>query len=202
MFAYLDGTVAEKNLNELVLDVMGVGWQLNCSMNTLQNVPPVGEQVKIYTLLNVREDAMELFGFYSKEEKRMFQQLTAVSGIGPKTALAILGSMPLRDLQLAIMTGDTTALSRAPGIGKKTAQRIALELKEHVTAEDMAAAGVPAVAADRGAPEDGVAEAIMALQSLGYSASEAARAVGSVKDQSTKADELTRLALRSMVSKG
>lgn len=199
MFAYLEGTVAEKNLNELVLDVMGIGWQLNCSMNTLQNLPPIGERVKVYTLMNVREDAAELFGFASREEKRMFQQLTNVSGIGPKTALAILGSMPLRDLQLAIMTGDITALSRAPGIGKKTAQRIALELKEHVSAEDMAATGVT-VKIDTSVPEDGVAEAIMALQSLGYSASEAAKAVSTVKDQSTQADELIRLALRSMVS--
>lgn len=199
MFAYFEGTVAEKNLNELVLDVMGIGWQLNCSMNTLQNLPPIGERVKVYTLMNVREDAAELFGFASREEKRMFQQLTNVSGIGPKTALAILGSMPLRDLQLAIMTGDITALSRAPGIGKKTAQRIALELKEHVSAEDMAATGVT-VKIDTSVPEDGVAEAIMALQSLGYSASEAAKAVSTVKDQSTQADELIRLALRSMVS--
>ncbi len=197
MYAYLDGTVAEKNQNELILDVMGVGWQLSCSMNTLQNVPPVGEHVKVYTLLLVREDAMELFGFYSREEKQMFSRLTSVSGIGPRTALGILSSMPLRDLQLAILTGDITALSRAPGVGKKTAQRIALELKERVSPEEMAASGVT-VTVDSTVPEDGVSEAIMALQSLGYSASEAAKAVSAVKGQSAQADELIRLALRSM----
>ncbi len=199
MYAYLEGTVAEKNQNEIVIDVMGVGYQLSCSMNTLQNAPMIGERMRIYTILNVREDAMELYGFYSKEEKRMFTQLTSVSGIGPKTALGMLGAMPLRDLQLAIMTGDTTALSRAPGIGKKTAQRIALELREHVSAEELAASGT-SVRIDTTAPSDGVAEAIMALQTLGYSASEAAKAVGSVKDQSDKADELIRLALKSMVT--
>lgn len=197
MYAYLDGTVAEKNQNELILDVMGVGWQLSCSMNTLQNVPPVGERVKVYTLLLVREDAMELFGFYCREEKQMFSRLTSVSGIGPRTALGILSSMPLRDLQLAILTGDITALSRAPGVGKKTAQRIALELKERVSPEEMAASGVT-VTVDSAVPEDGVSEAIMALQSLGYSASEAAKAVSAVKGQSVQADELIRLALRSM----
>ena len=197
MFAYLEGTVAEKNLNELVLDVNGIGWSLSCSMNTLQNVPPIGERVKVFTCLNVREDAMELFGFYSREEKQMFTKLTGISGIGPKTALGILGSMPLRDLQLAIMTGDITALSRAPGIGKKTAQRIALELKEHVSAEDLTGSGIT-VKIDTSAPQDGVAEAIMALQSLGYSASEAAKAVSAVKDRSAQADELIRLALRGM----
>ena len=199
MYAYLEGTVAEKNQNEIVIDVMGVGYQLSCSMNTFQNAPMIGERMRIYTILNVREDAMELYGFYSKEEKRMFTQLTSVSGIGPKTALGMLGAMPLRDLQLAIMTGDTTALSRAPGIGKKTAQRIALELREHVSAEELAASGA-SVRIDTTAPSDGVAEAIMALQTLGYSASEAAKAVGSVKDQSDKADELIRLALKSMVT--
>ncbi len=197
MFAYLEGTVAEKKLNELVLDINGIGWQLSCSMNTLQNVPPIGEKAKLYTWLSVREDAMELFGFYSREEKQMFSRLTAISGIGPKTALGILGSMSLRDLQLAIMTGDITALSRAPGIGKKTAQRIALELKEHVSAEELAGSGIT-VKVDSAAPQDGVAEAIMALQSLGYSASEAAKAVSAVKGQSDQADELIRLALRGM----
>ena len=197
MYAYLDGTVAEKKQNELILDVMGVGWQLSCSMNTLQNVPPIGERVKVYTLLLVREDAMELFGFYCREEKQMFLRLTSVSGIGPRTALGILSSMPLRDLQLAILTGDITALSRAPGVGKKTAQRIALELKERVSPEEMAASGVT-VTVDSAVPEDGVSEAIMALQSLGYSASEAAKAVSAVKGQSAQADELIRLALRSM----
>lgn len=197
MYAYLDGTVAEKKQNELILDVMGVGWQLSCSMNTLQNVPPIGERVKVYTLLLVREDAMELFGFYCREEKQMFLRLTSVSGIGPRTALGILSSMPLRDLQLAILTGDITALSRAPGVGKKTAQRIALELKERVSPEEMAASGVT-VTVDSAVPEDGVSEAIMALQSLGYSASEAAKAVSAVKGQSAQADKLIRLALRSM----
>ena len=128
MYAFIEGQVCEKNTGELILLAGGVGYRIACSMNTLQVAPAVGETMRCHTILSVREDAMELFGFATKEEKRMFQSLTAISGVGPKLALAILGSMPLRDLNLAILMGDITALSRAPGIGKKTAQRIALEL--------------------------------------------------------------------------
>ena len=125
MYAYLKGIVADKGQNELVLDVGGVGYLLSVSMTTLQETPPIGESMKAYTYLSVREDAMDLFGFATQEEKTMFLKLLGVSGIGPKLALAILGAMPLRDLTLAIVMGDVTALSRAPGVGKKTAQRIA-----------------------------------------------------------------------------
>ena len=136
MYAFLKGVIADKGQNEIVIDVGGVGYQLSCSMTTLQEIPPVGETKKVYTYLSVREDAMELFGFATKEEKSMYLRLLSVSGIGPKVALSILGSMPLRDLTLAIVTGDITALSRAPGVGKKTAQRLALELKEKATIQD------------------------------------------------------------------
>ena len=94
MYAFIEGEVCEKLNGSLVLLASGVGWQLNCSNNTLQAAPPVGEKMRCYTYLSVREDAMELFGFASREEKEMFLQLTSVSGIGPKTALGVLGSMP------------------------------------------------------------------------------------------------------------
>lgn len=197
MYAYLKGTVADKGLNELVLDVGGVGYLLSVSMTTLQDTPPVGESMKVYTYLAVREDAMELFGFATREEKEMFLKLMSVSGIGPKLALAILGSMPLRDLSLAIVTGDVNALSRAPGVGKKTAQRIALELKEKVSESDFAAAPT-AHTAYTPVQEDAATEALAALQALGYTAAEAARAISQVRGQSDKANDLVRLALRSM----
>ena len=137
MYAFIEGQVCEKNNNTLVLLAGGVGYQLSCSMNTLQAAPMTGETMRCHTWLSVREDAMELFGFATVEEKQLFLSLTSVSGVGPKTALGILGSMPLRDLNLAILLGDVTALSRAPGIGKKTAQRIALELKDKVSQADI-----------------------------------------------------------------
>lgn len=197
MYAYIKGTVAEKGPNELVLDAGGVGYLLSCSMTTLQEIPPVGETIKVYTYFSVREDAMELYGFASREEKGMFTRLLTVSGIGPKVALSLLGSMPLRDLTLAIVTGDITALSRAPGVGKKTAQRLALELKEKVDQS-----GLDYSPASGGAltppQEDASAEALAALQALGYTPIEAARAIAQVRGQSDSANELVRLALRGM----
>ena len=201
MYAFIEGEVCEKLNGSLVLLASGVGWQLNCSNNTLQAAPPVGEKMRCYTYLSVREDAMELFGFASREEKEMFLQLTSVSGIGPKTALGVLGAMPLRDLNLAILLGDVNALSRAPGIGKKTAQRIALELKDKVTQADVSAsaagsaAAAPAVSALNA---DGVAEAIEALIALGYSSTEARNAISQIRGQSDKPEDLIRLALRAM----
>jgi len=200
MYSYIRGIVADKGHNELVIEAAGVGYLLNCSMNTMQDAPAAGEEMKVYTYLSVREDAMELFGFASREEREMFLKLTGISGIGPRTALGVLGSMPLRDLTLAIVTGDTAALSRAPGIGKKTAQRIALELKEKISAAEIESLpeGVqPAVVNFR--QEDALSEALLALQSLGYSNGEATKALNAVRDQSDKADELVRLALRSMM---
>ncbi len=132
--------------------------------------------MRCWTYLSVREDAMELFGFATREEKEMFLQLTSVSGIGPKTALGVLGAMPLRELNLAILLGDVNALSRAPGIGKKTAQRIALELKDKITQADVSAA-VPAQSASPVFSSDAVTEAIEALTALGYSSTEARNAI-------------------------
>ena len=201
MYAFIEGEVCEKANGSLVLLASGVGWQLSCSNNTLMAAPPLGEKMRCWTYLSVREDAMELFGFATREEKEMFTQLTSVSGIGPKTALGLLGAMPLRDLNLAILLGDVNALSRAPGIGKKTAQRIALELKDKVTQADVSAAaagsGVPVPAASA-VNADGVTEAIEALIALGYSSTEARTAVSQVRDQSDKPEELIRLALRAM----
>ncbi len=200
MFAYLEGKVASKGPNEAVLDVHGVGFLLICSMNTLSALPPVGEQTRLFTVLNVKEDLLELYGFSSMEEKHMFSRLTSVTGIGPKTAVQILSSLPLRELTLAIMTGNIQALSRAQGIGKKTAQRIALELKEKVSdaeLQEILPGGAPAAEIP---VTDTLSEAIQGLVSLGYTAQEAARAVKDVSGQSDDPAQLIMLALRGMSS--
>ena len=197
MYAFIEGQVCETTNNTLVLMAGGVGYQISCSMNTLQAAPMTGETMRCHTWLSVREDAMELFGFATQEEKQLFLSLTSVSGVGPKTALGILGSMPLRDLNLALLLGDATALSRAPGIGKKTAQRIALELKDKISQADIdtgsagAASAVPLTA-------DNFAEAIEALTALGYSSTEARSALSGVKDKDAPVEDLIRLALRTM----
>ncbi len=197
MYAFIEGQVCEKAGGELILMAGGVGYALNCSMNTLQAAPAMGQTMRCYTWLSVREDAMELYGFATKEEKSLFLSLTSVSGIGPKTALGVLGSMPLRDLNLAILLGDVSALSRAPGIGKKTAQRIALELKDKISQADVNASDSPAAVAVP-LTADNVTEALEALTALGYTSTEARNALGGVKDKDAPVDELIRLALRTM----
>lgn len=199
MYAFIEGQVCEKTANTLVLLAAGVGWQLSCSMTTLQAAPQVGETMRCHTYLSVREDAMELFGFATREEKDLFLLLTSVSGIGPKTALGVLGSMPVKDLNLAILLGDVNALSRAPGIGKKTAQRIALELKDKISQADVSSAASSGAAVPAAVyASDAISEAVEALTALGYSSTEARNAVSGVRDQSDKPEELIRLALRAM----
>lgn len=202
MYAFIEGIIEHKSSGELVINAGGVGYQLLCSQSTLSAAPPRGEFVRIYTYLNVREDAMELFGFTSQEEKTMFVRLTGISGIGPRTALNVLAAMPLSELTLAILTGDAVALSRAPGIGKKTAQRIALELKDKLSAEDLPSGSQGLVLPRDAVADSAVGEAILALQALGYTQSEAARAVSSAHQgagDTVSADELVRLALRGMM---
>ncbi len=196
MFAHFDGIVAEKNADSIVLDVNGVGYLLFVSGATLSMAPSVGERMKLYSVLNVREDAMELFGFYSREEKNMYERLKGVSGVGSRTALQILSSMSVRDLSLALVAGDAAALTRVPGIGKKTAQRLVLELKDKV--EDSQLTGSAAAISSKSAAVGPEAEAVAALVALGYSASEAAKAVSKFAGQTEKSDELIFMALKSL----
>ena len=201
MIAAIKGTLLEKAEGEaVVMTAGGLAMAVQCSMTTLSALPQSGQECMLYTQMNVREDNVDLFGFAHKEERDMFRRLISVSGIGPKSALGILGSMPLSDLRLAILTGDAAALSRAPGVGKKTAQRISLELKDKLTQEALRGTEeIPVITADGDAPvQDAVSEAMLALKSLGYTPQEAANALKGVKGQGSTADELIRLALRQM----
>ena len=198
MYAFIEGEVCEKLNGSLVLLASGVGWQLNCSNNTLQAAPPLGEKMRCYTYLSVREDAMELFGFVTRDEKRMFMKLISVSGIGPKTALGILGVISPADLSVAIVTGDASRLAKAPGIGKKTAQRLILELKEKVSESDLISSpGAPVFVPKA---QSAQSEAIEALMALGYTSSEAAGAVGRTDPSLTNVNDIIMQALRSLGS--
>ena len=199
MYAFIEGRVAEKRQGELVVEAGGVGYLLLCSAGTVAAAPAAGESLRCYTHLSVREDAMELFGFATREERGMFLKLCGITGIGPRTALGILSVLPLRDLTLAIATGDVTALARAPGIGKKTAQRIVLELKDKMDPGDFASAGVqPAQLHPASGEASAQQEAVQALLALGYTGAEAARAVNQAvdpaRDQTT--NQLIMAALR------
>lgn len=196
MYAHIEGIVAEKEQDSIVLDAGGVGYLLNVSGATLSMAPAVGERMKLYCALNVREDAMELCGFYSREEKRMYERLRSVSGVGSRTALQILSALSVRDLSIALVTGDAAALTRVPGIGKKTAQRLVLELKDKV--DDAQLTAQAASASPKVSANGAEAEAVAALISLGYSSAEAARAVSQVAEQTQEADKMIYLALRGL----
>ena len=201
MIAFIEGKVAEKNHGELVINAGGVGFSLLCSNATIAAAPDMDKTWRCYTVMNVREDAMELFGFATKLEREMFKKLCTVTGVGAKTALGILSALPLRDLSIAIVTGDINALSRAPGIGKKTAQRIVLELKDKVEQQDVSVPAGAAAAAPVSVPTGGIQrEAQAALQALGYTSAEAARAINLVRDQADTVDQLILAAVRQMSS--
>ena len=200
MIDFIEGTVESKAPGELVISAGGVGFLLACSNATLAEAPAKGEKWRCHTVLNVREDAMELFGFATRQERAMFKRLCQVTGVGAKTALGVLSALPLRDLSVAIVTGDVAALSRAPGVGKKTAQRIVLELKDKVEQQDISAASAAGAAAPAAMVGDAQREAQAALQALGYTAAEAARAINLVRDQADTVDQLIMLALRQIGS--
>ena len=195
MYAYIDGIVAEKMKDAIILETGGIGYHIFVSGATLSAAPSVGQRMKIYTTMNVRQDnSIELMGFYSKEEKAMFNRLGGVTGVGPRMAMAILSAMSIRDLSVALVTGDAGALTKVPGVGKKTAQRLVLELKDKVEDSELTGTSVSPKVSNQG-PE---AEAVAALISLGYASAEAAKAVSAVSGQTDKADEMIFLALKSL----
>ena len=201
MYAFIEGQVVEKTNNSLVLLAGGVGYLLNCSMSTISAAPKTGDTMRCHTWLSVREDAMELFGFASKEEKQLFLLLTGVTGVGPKMALALLSTLSASDLRLAIIMEDDKTLARAPGVGKKIAQRITLELKDKLGQfEFSGGSGAAAAPSAPVAPAaaDNVAQAMAALTGLGYTPAEARDALQKIENKNAPVDELLRLALRSM----
>ena len=193
MFAHISGVIAEKNADSIVIDAGGIGFLLNVSAATLSAAPAAGEKFKLYTIFNVREDAMELCGFATREEKRMYERLRSVGGVGSKLALAVLSSLSVHDLSVALVTGDAAALCRVPGIGKKLAQRLVLELKDKVEDSQLASSAAPISPKSAGIE----AEAIAALVALGFSSAEAAKAVSAHAATATSLDNLIYLALKS-----
>lgn len=193
MFAHISGIVAEKNVDSIVIDAGGIGFLLNVSAATLSSAPAVGEKFKLYTVFNVREDAMELCGFATREEKRMYERLRTVGGVGSKLALQALSTLSVRDLSLALVTGDAGVLCRVPGIGKKLAQRLVLELKDKVDDSQLASSSAAVQPKSSGMES----EAIAALLALGFSAAEASKAVSAHVAEATSLDNLIYLSLKS-----
>lgn len=182
MISYVKGALAEKSGDRIVVEAGPVGLGIYVPLSVLEVLPPLGEEVKIYTYLQVREDDLSLYGFLNRQDLDMFRRLIGVNGIGPKGALGILSALSPDDLRLAILTGDAKAISKAPGVGAKTAQRIILDLKDKVSAEEMLASvadteertSVPLM-------QETGREAATALVALGYSNLEASKAVKNVQ---------------------
>lgn len=198
MFYHINGKVAELEPNLAVIDCGGVGFALSVTANTLSRLK-IGESAKLYTYENVREDAFDLFGFFDKREKRCFEMLLDVSGVGPKAALSILSSATPETLAMAVISGDERALTAAPGIGKKIAQRILLELKDKMAKETGALAlGLPAVSG--GVPGTSkLSDAASALVVLGYTNSEISAVLKDIDVESTPLEDIIRQALKKMV---
>lgn len=198
MFYYLTGKITVMEANLAVVDCGGVGYACHTTAYTLSRLH-MGEEHRLYTYCNIREDAFDIYGFGSREELRCFELLLGVTGVGPKAALAILSVTTPDQFTLAVMTGDEKTMTMAPGVGKKLAQRIILELKDKMGGELDASAGVSAPAG-MSAPVGGkTATATAALAELGYSQTEIAAALKGADTDKLSVEELVRYALRAMV---
>lgn len=198
MIAYIQGLVAEKNPTRAVIDVNGIGYEILVPISSYERIGAVGETAKLLTYLHVREDILQLFGFSTQDEREMFLLLISISGIGPKSALGIISSIATKDLKHAIAHEDLNLLTAVPGIGKKTAQRIVVELKDKV-----AKLGAISDAGSRTIPSGTSAiadEAMMALISLGYHKSIAEKAIVKAlqdnKNKELSLQDLIKTALR------
>lgn len=181
MISYIKGEFVELTENAIVLDHDGMGFLIMMPASILAKLPAVGSELKVHTYLYVKEDALDLYGFLTKDDLKVFRLLITVSGIGPKGALAILSTMSPDDLRFAVLAGDSKTISKAPGIGSKTAQKLIIELKDKLKIEDVLDGGADGgyePQSDMG--DTAAAEAVMALTALGYSSADATRAVRQV----------------------
>lgn len=194
MYAYITGTIEEADLNGVVIDNNGIGYYIQCPSNVMNSVS-VGQNSKVFTYQHVREDAIILYGFLTKEDRTMFLRLISVSGIGPKIALQVLSSLTASDLAVILVGGDANALTKVPGIGKKTAQRIILELREKVDNDELVTSTI-----QRGTVPQStmISDAIYALAALGYSSQEASKAVESVARDCKDTESIIRAVLKSL----
>lgn len=185
MISFLRGEVAQVLPDRIVVEVGGVGFEVLVSVRDAADMPPAGEDVKLYTYMSVSEDAIRLYGFLSQDDLNVYKTLITVSGVGPKAALGILGVMSANDVRFAVFSEDDKALAKAPGIGGKTAKKLILELKDKLKLEDAIqgadARFQSAEASSSAAIDAELADAVQALTALGYSNSEALRAVRKVK---------------------
>jgi len=199
LFAYIRGRLEQKQNEYLVVEANGIGYKIFAPVTTIQAAGPVGEEVKIYTYLYIREDAMNLYGFLTQEELGMFELLISVTGVGPKAAISLISSVSPSKFGLAVITDDVRTLTKAQGIGSKMAQRIILELKDKIKKDQIAAADsgkedLSSIIKDNSR----VSEAISALMVLGYTALEASKAVSAVYSEDMDLEAIIRSSLKGL----
>lgn len=202
MISYIRGELVAQYEDKVIVDVGGVGYGIYMSAQSMSRLPQTGSEVKIHTYLNVKEDLMQLFGFLTLDDLNVFKLLIGVSGIGPKGGQAILSVLSPDDLRFAVMADDVKAISSAPGIGKKTAQKLIVELKDKLSIEDVlehTAATEENIEVKTSAGAEIQSEAVQALVALGYGSTEALKAVKQVEiTPDMQVEELLKLALKHM----
>lgn len=203
MIRYIKGTLAFVEDTAVVVDNQGIGYRILVPVSLLETLPPLGGEVVLYTYLNVREDAMQLFGFASLDDLDVFQKLITVSGVGPKAGLGILGTLSADDVRFAVLSDDAATISKAPGIGAKTAKKLIVELKDKLDIREVVAGMQGEGPSGKGDANtlhtSAVSEAVEALTALGYSATDAMKAVRQVDGgDGMSTEELLRQALKGM----
>lgn len=200
MYAYIKGELVEINSDHIVIETGGIGYQIYIPGQTFSYLPPIGEQLKVYTYLYLREDAMILYGFLTKDDLELFKLLISVSGIGPKGGLAILSTLNADELRFAVLSGDAKSIARSPGVGGKTAQRVILELKDKMSLEEAFEKKTEHVNSVQSSGSSSVKnDAVMALTALGYSSTESLKAVSAVEiTEDMDVEALLRAALKHM----
>ena len=201
MIAFVKGQIEDISEENVVVDVGNIGINIKISARTSSLLPGIGRQVKLFTYTLVREDTFQLYGFLTQDDLNIFKKLITVNGIGPKGGLTILSVMNADDLRFAVLSGDAAAIARAPGVGKKTAERVILDLKDKISLEDTLIHKEMQMPGKNDLPSGDVAlnEAVEALIALGYSSSDALRAVKSVEGgDAMDVEELLKLALKNI----
>ena len=201
MYAFIKGIIADKELENVVLEVNGIGYNIKISSGTSALLPSIGEMIKLYTYTSVREDAIQLYGFLTKDDLDIFKMLINVNGIGPKGGQSILSIMSADELRFAIISGDAKMIAKAPGIGAKTAQRVILDMNDKISLEDTFHVVKDEIRGNDDISSMGPSkEAIEALTALGYGSAEAIRAVKSVEDAGEMAvEDILKKALKFLI---
>ena len=200
MIARLQGQLIYKQPPALMIDVRGVGYELEAPMSTFYQLPACGQAVTLHIHMLVREDAQTLYGFHDLADRKLFRMLLKVNGVGAKMALTILSGMDAQGFRSCIQHGDTHALVRLPGVGKKTAERLVIELRDRLGDDSGREAAAQGINAGRETVRSYIEEAVSALTSLGYKSAEAARMVDNVKTEASCCEDLIRLALKSSLN--